>query len=840
MADKRDDRSALTAGSRTRGRHVSQPIGSSHARSSSEAPPLSSAAKKMGDLFDNALKDLREGAQPEPKEPPPQINIIEGTPDPVRTPKPNPPLSKSVGKAPSTSADGFNPPTSQPASSKPPIDHELLQQFMLFKKMTHLAQTANATTLDSSQQQPSLPPTSSTTLHRLLQSVPKLEVNGGNFQTWVVMMQQALSSTLLRPINLRDDELVLSEMEDMLLKMALISTIDDGIKVGVAECKTGLDGFRLISDTFTLRTRTAHLAIIRDLLDLRFNHHDKSADLDSHFRKVENLVKQLTRSDFQVTEESLTGIFFQLSLPNPETYPFVNVSRQLDFRMEAGDYQVKNCDLLRIAKTELSIWRQSRRSNFERKNDRPPSSRPENTNAGNKPLVTTSSGISKWCPKCRSRDHASSDCPKGNLSTGVSNATRATTAPPRPTFTVHSAETQDNIVGLRQGDDPTIQSITAQQINPDVTQAEMDWLMKNGATLFGLDSCASHTFTNNLQLLSECVQLAEPIPLITATNAKTSFVTIVGKMTLINKSGSITINNVYFSPDATSTLLSAECLRLGGVPAIVRPGPVPLVFVPPVISHNAMTPELTCLSSEVALKSSDALLWHRRLGHISLKRIIKMCATGRFPGLPDRLTNKDFVCEDCLVSKSKRDRQRLSNNEQLQPMDIIVSDVLGPFVESFMGVKYLVKDEVCLNFQRYIERMHRLTGKKLKCFRTDGGGEFTSRKFTDWLKDQGISHQHSMPYEPEQNGAAERLHRTIGDMARTALIASGLPDKFWSFAYMWGYYTHNRIVNSSTLSEYSCDFIGGSKEGLNPPGVLQVAHTRQNDRWGGAMTGTKV
>ena len=125
-----------------------------------------------------------------------------------------------------------------------------------------------------------------------------------------------------------------------------------------------------------------------------------------------------------------------------------------------------------------------------------------------------------------------------------------------------------------------------------------------------------------------------------------------------------------------------------------------------------------------------------------------MCAAGKFPGLPYRLTNKDFVCENCLMSKSKRDRQRLSNNEQLQPMDVIVSDVLGPFIESFMGMKYLVvfrdlastysegfllkrKDEVCLNFQRYIERMHRMTGKKLKCFRTDGGGEFTSKKFID-------------------------------------------------------------------------------------------------------------
>ncbi|KNZ62041.1 uncharacterized protein VP01_13209g1, partial [Puccinia sorghi] len=136
-----------------------------------------------------------------------------------------------------------------------------------------------------------------------------------------------------------------------------------------------------------------------------------------------------------------------------------------------------------------------------------------------------------------------------------------------------------------------------------------------------------------------------------------------------------------------------------------------------------------------SVKQSDALMWHRRLGHFSLKRIIKMCAAGNFPGLPDKLTNKDFVCEDCLLSKIKRTHGiRLSEDHILHPMDIVVSDVLGPFVEGFSGVQYLVvfrdlastysegfllkeKNDVCLTFKRYIEQMERLTGKKLKRFR---------------------------------------------------------------------------------------------------------------------------
>ncbi|KNZ49051.1 uncharacterized protein VP01_523g6 [Puccinia sorghi] len=268
------------------------------------------------------------------------------------------------------------------------------------------------------------------------------------------------------------------------------------------------------------------------------------------------------------------------------------------------------------------------------------------------------------------------------------------------------------------------------------------------------------------------------------------------------------------------------------VPAIVKSGTVPVIFVPPIKNVcNSNPSELSILSADTQPKASDTLLWHRRLGHISIKRIIKMCSVGSFPGLPTKLTNKYFFCEDCLPKK-------------LQPMDVIVSDVLGPFVEGFMGVEYLVfwdlastysegfllkkKDEVCLNFQCFIERMHFLTVKKLKCFQTGGGGEFTSGKFTEWLKENGITHQHSMPYEPEKNGAAERLHWTVGEMVRTALIASGLPDKFWIFAYMWGYFKNNRILNSLTGDKTPLELMFGKTrlfDQLCTFGDLSTNHT---------------
>lgn len=64
------------------------------------------------------------------------------------------------------------------------------------------------------------------------------------------------------------------------------------------------------------------------------------------------------------------------------------------------------------------------------------------------------------------------------------------------------------------------------------------------------------------------------------------------------------------------------------------------------------------------------------------------------------------------------------------------------------------------------------------------------------VEDRGIAQEHSMPYKPEQNGVAERLNRTLGDMARTMLMSSKLPDPFWGFDYLAACYIINRIPNT--------------------------------------------
>lgn len=52
---------------------------------------------------------------------------------------------------------------------------------------------------------------------------------------------------------------------------------------------------------------------------------------------------------------------------------------------------------------------------------------------------------------------------------------------------------------------------------------------------------------------------------------------------------------------------------------------------------------------------------------------------------------------------------------------------------------------------------------------TDGGGEYSKSSFSNWLQDNGAIHGIATTSSPETNGSAERLNRTVLDMARTML-----------------------------------------------------------------------
>ena len=64
-------------------------------------------------------------------------------------------------------------------------------------------------------------------------------------------------------------------------------------------------------------------------------------------------------------------------------------------------------------------------------------------------------------------------------------------------------------------------------------------------------------------------------------------------------------------------------------------------------------------------------------------------------------------------------------------------------------------------FKEFKALVENLPEKKIKIMRLDNGGEFTSNEFNDFCKEVGIKRELTIPYNPQQNGVAERKNRSI-------------------------------------------------------------------------------
>ena len=104
-------------------------------------------------------------------------------------------------------------------------------------------------------------------------------------------------------------------------------------------------------------------------------------------------------------------------------------------------------------------------------------------------------------------------------------------------------------------------------------------------------------------------------------------------------------------------------------------------------------------------------------------------------------------------------------------------------------------------FKQFQALSERQTGKKLKCIRTDNGGEHIS-PFDDYFRLQEIRHQKTPPKTPQLNGLAERMNRTLVERVRCVLSEAKLPNSFWAEALNIVAY----VINLSSIVSLDCMF----------------------------------
>ncbi|KAJ8564192.1 hypothetical protein ON010_g7153 [Phytophthora cinnamomi] len=99
-------------------------------------------------------------------------------------------------------------------------------------------------------------------------------------------------------------------------------------------------------------------------------------------------------------------------------------------------------------------------------------------------------------------------------------------------------------------------------------------------------------------------------------------------------------------------------------------------------------------------------------------------------------------------------------------------------------------------------------GERLKCLRSDNGTEIVNKTVTELRRWNGIMHQRTVPYSPQQNGVAERMNRAVLEKARSMLHYKGVSTEWWAEAVSTAVYLINRSTNTerSDMTPYEVVF----------------------------------
>jgi transposase InsO family protein len=200
-------------------------------------------------------------------------------------------------------------------------------------------------------------------------------------------------------------------------------------------------------------------------------------------------------------------------------------------------------------------------------------------------------------------------------------------------------------------------------------------------------------------------------------------------------------------------------------------------------------------------KTSMGWLWHRRLAHVGMKNLHELLKGEHVLGLTNACFEKDRPCAACQAGKQVGSTHHNKNEMTTsRPLELLHMDLFRPVAYlSIGGSKYgLVivddffrftwvfflqeKSETQGTLKRFLRRAQNEFEIKVKKIRSDNGAEFKNLQVEEYLEEEGVKHEFSAPYTPQQNDVVGRKNKTFIDLARTMLGEFKTPERFWSEA----------------------------------------------------------
>lgn len=216
---------------------------------------------------------------------------------------------------------------------------------------------------------------------------------------------------------------------------------------------------------------------------------------------------------------------------------------------------------------------------------------------------------------------------------------------------------------------------------------------------------------------------------------------------------------------------------------------------------------------------NPATLFHKRLGHLPVARMLQVFKGGcnhGIPGLTERAIREMPWCEDCAACKSTRKghpqiakgRRRSSTINAVIHTDGMERAVPSLAPERFTRIQVFVdeatrylwlsfyRNKSTADFMKMLEEFesraqvqHRHSvqwkqdaGTPVLSYFSDNEGALVAPQQRERLAKKLIELRTSVPHESQANGIAERMNRTVIETTRVLLRQAGLPLPFWKLA----------------------------------------------------------
>lgn len=570
----------------------------------------------------------------------------------------------------------------------------------------------------------------------------------------------------------------LEAADDTRTKAKLIMTIDSALYVHIKNVNTTLELWNKLKALFDDSGFTRRISLLRNLISIRL---ESCVSMQSYVTQIVETGQKLSGTGFNISDEWI-GCLMLAGL-SEKFMPMIMAIEHSGIEITTDAIRTKLMDM----ETEVSGNSQLTESNsafvssaqkWQHKKNNSLSMAKAQTVSATKQNVNVNKSHIK-CYRCKQTGHYKNQCPNNN------------------NFNMNARESH------RKQTNAFSAVFLSHRFN------KYDWYIDSGASMHLV---ANEEWIENIKQHEKkdiCVASGERLQILCS-----------GDVTIITKTDQcefeVPVKDVLCVPGLTTNLLSVSQLIKSGNNVQFTSDGCEVYNV-----NHELVATAVLINGVYKLRVPDSIVvnftvpgstWHRRLGHVNSKYLNKMTSAVEGMNLKEKVDLDKSSCTICCEGKQCRLPFTKEGSRSKELLQLIHTDICGPMEhESLAGSRYFIlfiddysrmtfvyfikhKNEALRCFAEFKAKVEKQTNKNILTLRSDNGCEYCNKEFDSYLKKEGITHQKSNPYTPEQNGLSERNNRTIVEKARCLLFDANMDKEFWAEATNTAVYLQNRTA----------------------------------------------